>query len=200
MVSLSHIKTVPIFDIIVMIGYVEESGRKQPPERSLESSPTPSRQKTGTTQIVTEIGVAIVPEIKIALEIVPEIVSEVAIGTEITPDIEITREIMPEIVAEIAILTEIGTENEQEIGPDVTMATEMTTEIAIYIYCNSHIAIFSIATLLLSVSCPLCPYHFTPPMSLPPCTPNLLPDPIPLLPYPSHFSPSLPFFEYHTAS
>ena len=126
MVSLSHIKTVPIFDIIVMIGYVEESGRKQPPERSLESSPTPSRQKTGTTQIVTEIGVAIVPEIKIALEIVPEIVSEVAIGTEITPDIEITREIMPEIVAEIAIATEIATDNARV--PDITIATEIVTE------------------------------------------------------------------------
>ena len=94
MVSLSHIKTVPIFDIIVMIGYVEESGRKQPPERSLESSPTPSRQKTGTTQIVTEIVIEIAPDIKLPQEILPEIDLVIAIRTEIAPVIKSIPEMM----------------------------------------------------------------------------------------------------------
>ena len=79
-----------------MMGYVEESGRKRPPDRSSESSPTLSRQKTGKTQIMTEIAIEIAPKIELPREIVPEIVSEIAVGTEITPKIKIMAEIMPE--------------------------------------------------------------------------------------------------------
>ena len=60
----------------------------------MEYSPTPSCQKIGTTQIVTEIVIEIAPDIKLPQEILPEIDLVIAIRTEIAPVIKIIPEMM----------------------------------------------------------------------------------------------------------